>query len=147
MNTLKIEIVTPEKLSFSQEADQVSLPTASGEITVLPGHMALVTKLLPGEVRIKNDNQSIFLAIGNGFAEINGEKVSLVTDLAERPEEIDEKAAQEAKKRAEEALADKERLSHEEFAAVAAALQKALVQLRLKRKHFSKTSLRAETTT
>src|SRR4030066_859208 len=132
---MRIEIVTPEKIAYSEEADQVSLPTADGEITVLPNHVPLVAKLLPGELTVKKGTQYIVLASGGGFAEIDGKKVSVVTDLAERPEEINESQAQEAIERAEHALKERERLSEEEFAATASTLQQALAQLRVKRKH------------
>src|SRR3989304_8842026 len=135
---MQIEIVTPEKVAYSEEADQVTLPTADGEITVLPGHVSLVTQLLPGELTLKKGSQNIVLASGGGFAEITGKKVAVVTDLAQRPEEIDERAAEEARRRAEEALTERERLSEEEFAVTAANLQKALAQLRIKRRHRRK---------
>lgn len=127
--------MTPEKISYSEEADQVSLPTADGEITVLPNHIPLLTQLLPGELSIKKGNQTITMASGGGFAEISGKKVSVATDLAEKSEEINEKQAEEARKRAGEALKDRQRLSEEEFALTAASLQKALAQLRVKRRH------------
>lgn len=132
---MKIEIITPEKVSYSETADQISLPTAEGEITILPGHIPLLTQLLPGELSIKKGNQTIIMVSGGGFAEINDNKVSVATDLAQKSEEIDEKAAEEARKRAEEALKNRERLSEEEFALTAASLQNALAQLRVKRRH------------
>ena len=132
---MKVEIITPEKISYSEEADQVTLPTAEGEITVLPGHIPLVTQLLPGELTLKKGDQYIVMAAGGGFAEITGKGVSIATDLAQRPEEIDERIAEEARKRAEQALKDRERLSEEEFAVTAANLQKALAQLKIKRRH------------
>ena len=132
---MRIEIITPEKISYSEEADQVTLPTAEGEITVLPGHIPLVTQLLPGELTLKKGDQYIVMAAGGGFAEITGKGVSIATDLAQRPEEIDERIAEEARKRAEQALKDRERLSEEEFAVTAANLQKALAQLKIKRSH------------
>lgn len=132
---MKIEIITPEKVSYSEEADQVSLPTAEGEITILPNHIPLLTQLLPGELSIRKGNQTIVMASGGGFAEITGNKVSIATDLALKSEEINEKQAEEARKRAEEAMKDRERLSEEEFALTAASLQKALAQLRVKRRH------------
>ncbi len=132
---MKLEIVTPEKILYSEEADQVTLPTAEGEITILPGHVPLVTQLLPGELTLKKGSQYIVMASGGGFAEINSQMVSIATDLAQRPEEIDERIAEEARKRAEETLKNRERLSEEEFALTAANLQKALAQLRVKRRH------------
>jgi F-type H+-transporting ATPase subunit epsilon len=136
---MKLNIITPEKVSYSEEADQVTLPTAEGEITVLPGHAPLVTKLLPGELSVRKGSQYVVLASGGGFAEIMGKEVSIATDLAQRPEEIDERDAEEARKRAESALAERERLSEEEFAVTAANLQKALAQLRVKRRHRKRT--------
>ena len=130
-----IESITPEKVSYSEEADQVTLPTPEGEITILPGHVPLVTQLLPGELTLKKGNQYIVMASGGGFAEIDNNKVSVATDLAQKPEEIDERIAEEARKRADEALKDRQRLSEEEFAFTAATLQKALAQLRVKRRH------------
>ncbi len=132
---MRIEIITPEKVSYSEEADQVTLPTEEGVITILSGHTPLVTSLLPGELTLKRGTQYIVMASGGGFAEITGDKVSIATDLAQRPEEIDERIAEEARKRAEETLKDRERLSEEEFALTAANLQKALAQLRVKRRH------------
>lgn len=132
---MKIEIITPEQVAYSEEAEQVTLPTPNGEITILPNHVPLVSQLLPGELTVKKGNQYIVLASGGGFTEVTSEKVSVVTDLAQRPEEIDEKDAEEARKRAEDALKDRERLSEEEFALTAASLQKALAQLRVKRRH------------
>lgn len=132
---MKIEIITPEKVSYSEEADQVSLPTAEGEITILPNHIYLLTQLLPGELSIRKGDQTIVMASGGGFAEITGNKVSIATDLALKSEEINEKQAEEARKRAEEAMKDRERLSEEEFALTAASLQKSLAQLRVKRRH------------
>jgi F-type H+-transporting ATPase subunit epsilon len=84
---------------------------------------------------IKTKGKIIPLAVGEGFAKIDGTKISVLTDLALQVSEIDEKAAEEARKRAKEALADKERLSAEEYAFTAASLEKALAQLRIKRKH------------
>lgn len=132
---MKLEIITPEKVSYSEEADQVTLQTAEGEITILPGHVPLVTQLLPGELALKKGNQYIIMASGGGFAEITSKTVSIATDLAQRQEEIDERAAEEARKRADEALRQRERLSEEEFALTAVSLQKALAQLRVKRRH------------
>lgn len=132
---MKVEIVTPEKIAYSEEADQISLPTADGEITVLPTHVSLVTKLLPGELTLKKGSQTVVLATGGGFAEIAAKKVLILTDLAERPENINEKETQAAIERAQQALQEKGRLSDEEFAATTATLQKAFASLRIKRKH------------
>jgi F-type H+-transporting ATPase subunit epsilon len=132
---MRLEIITPETVAYSEEADQVTLSTVDGKITVLPNHVPLVTKLLAGELALKKGGQTTVLATGGGFAQITGVKVSVVTDLAQRPEEIDEKAAEEARKRAAETLKEGERLSEEEYALTAAMLERALTQLKVKRKH------------
>ena len=132
---MRLEIVTPEKVAYSADADQVTLPTADGQITVLPGHIPIVTKLLSGELTLKKGDQTVVLATGGGFAEVHDSKVSVVTDLAQRPEEINEKEAEEAVKRAQETLKERHRLSEEEYAITAASLERALAQLKVKRKH------------
>lgn len=132
---LKLEIVTPEEKVYSEEVDQVTLPTSTGEITVLPTHLPLVTQIIPGEITVKKSGKLSHLVTGEGFAEITHTGVSVMTDLAQSSEKIDEKAAEEARKRAEEALKQKHTLSEEEFAMTAAALEKALASLRVKRRH------------
>lgn len=132
---LNLEIVTPEAKVFTDEVDQVSLPTASGQITVLPQHLPLVTKIVPGEIIIKKAGKISHLVTGEGFAEISPSLVSVLTDLAESSEKIDEKAAEEARQRAEAALKQKHIMSEEEFALTAASLEKALASLKVKRRH------------
>lgn len=132
---MNLIIVTPEKKTFEDEIEQITLPTSTGQITVLPGHINLVTQLIPGELVVKQKSKSIHLAVGFGFAEISAKSVAVLTDLAEEHTEISEKEAEEAKKRAQDALKEKERLSKEEYAQVAAALEKSLVRLKVKRRH------------
>lgn len=142
---MKLEIVTPEKKAFEDEVDQVSLTTTEGQITVLPHHLPVFTQLAAGEIIAKKAGKTMNLASGGGFAEITQDRVSVLTDLAERADEIDEKSVLEAKKRAEEALKEKHTLSEEEYAATAAALEKALAQLKVKRRHRPATTPTAET--
>jgi len=132
---MKLEIVTPEKKIFSDEVDQVSLPTPNGEITVLPHHLPVITQVRPGELKVKRGEKISYLVTGEGFVEITGKSVSVMTDLAQWSEEIDEKAAEEARARAEEALKQKHTLTNEQFAQTAAALEKALASLKVKRRH------------
>ncbi|MCH8821046.1 ATP synthase F1 subunit epsilon [Patescibacteria group bacterium] len=130
-----LQLVTPEKKSFDDVVDQVTIPTIEGNITVLPNHMSLVTSIKPGELIVKQGSKETNIASGFGFAQITGQQVSILTDLAEEAENISEKEAEEARRRAEDTLKEKERLSSEEYAAVAAALEKSLVRLRVKRRH------------
>lgn len=136
MATLRLEIVTPEAKTFSDDVESVVIPGIEGEMEVLPQHVPLMTQLLPGELRIIKDRQESRLAVGEGFVEITQEKVSVLTDMAVSESDIDETAAEEAVRRAEAALKD-EKLSNEEIALVNATLQKSLAQLRVKRRrHF-----------
>jgi len=132
---LHLQIITPEKSVFDDEVDQVTLPTTTGQITVLPHHTDLVTQIKPGEMIFRKHNKETIMASGYGFAQITKDSVKVLVDLAAPGEEIEEKKIEEAKKKAEEALKQKHLLSEEEYATAAANLQKALVQLKIKRRH------------
>jgi len=134
---VKLSLVTPERKTFEGDIDQVTIPSTEGNITVLPNHMSLVTSIIPGELIFKQGSKETSIASGYGFAQINGKQVSILTDLAEEATDISEKEAEEARKRAEETLKNKERLSSEEYAVVAASLEKSLTRLRIKRRHRS----------
>lgn len=131
-NTLKLEIITPEEKTYSEEVDFVTLPGVEGEMGIYPNHIPLMTQVEHGEIAVKRGNEEFFLAIGEGFAKITGDNVSILTDMAIQSDAIDEAAAEEARKQAEARLAEK--LSDEETAAVQAALAKSLAQLHVKRR-------------
>ena len=133
--TLKLEIVTPEKTAYSEDVEMVTLPGSEGELGVYPNHVPLLTTLNPGELRVLKGGKESFLAIGEGFVEITGSTVSVLTDMALEPAVIDESAAEAAVARAQAAM--KEDLGKEEVAAVHASLQKALAQLHVKRRRRS----------
>ena len=137
-STLKLEIVTPEAVAYSEQVDLVVLPGTEGELGVLAGHEPLMTTIVPGELRITKDGEETAMAVGPGFAEITGEAVRILADMALRADEIDEAAAVAARQRAEQALAQK--LSEEQVATVEASLQKALVQIEVKRRHRGQSS-------
>ncbi len=132
---LKLDIVTPEKKFFSGEVDNVYLPGTEGELGILPGHVPLVTGVKPGELRYSIDGQVEELAIGAGFVEVTQEKVTVLTDLAVTDTEIDEAKAEEAMRRAEEALSSIDHSENtEEVAALQASMARSMAQLKLKRK-------------
>jgi F-type H+-transporting ATPase subunit epsilon len=135
MATLKLEIVTPETTAYSEDVEMVTLPGAEGELGVYPNHVPLLTTLNPGELRVLKGGQETFLAIGEGFVEITGTSVSVLTDMALESAVIDESAAEAAVARAKAAM--KEDLGSEEIAAVQASLSKALAQLHVKRRRHS----------
>ncbi len=133
MATLKLEILTPGAVIFEGDVESVLLPGAEGEMGVLPQHEAMITELLPGEVRIVQNGKTTVLAIGEGFAEITGQNVAILTEGAVDEKEIDEKAAEEAVKRAEELLASNT-LEGEELEATQAIVARSLAQINLKRR-------------
>ncbi len=134
-NTLKLEIVTPEEKVYSEDVEMVTLPGVEGEIGVYPNHVPLMTQLVPGEVSVRKDGQPYYLAVGEGFVEIRGDRVSILSDMAVGADKIDEAKAEEARKRAEARLAEK--LDEEEVAAINASLAHSLAQLKVKRRHHS----------
>jgi F-type H+-transporting ATPase subunit epsilon len=132
MATLRLEITTPEAKAYSEDVDFVLLPGSEGELGVFPNHVPLLTTLQPGELRVRKDGREIALAVGEGFVEIKGDAVSVLTDMALEPEKIDLEAAEKAVARAKAAM--KEDLGKEDVAAVQASLQKALAQVHVKRR-------------
>ena len=135
MATLKLEIVTPDGQVFSDDVDMVTLPGVEGEMGIYANHVPLMTQIAPGEIIARKGAQDFFLAIGEGFVEITGERVSILSDMAIRAENIDEAKAEEARRRAESRLAEK--LDDTEAASVNAALAHSLAQLKVKRRHSS----------
>jgi F-type H+-transporting ATPase subunit epsilon len=131
-NTLKLEIVTPEAKTYSEDVEMVTIPAAEGEMGIYPQHVPLLTQLVPGEIIVRKDGRDIFLAIGEGFVQVTGERVAIMADMAIRAESIDESKAEEARKRAEARLSEK--LDDEEAAMVSAALAHSLAQLKVKRR-------------
>ncbi|MFY8268379.1 MAG: F0F1 ATP synthase subunit epsilon [Terrimicrobiaceae bacterium] len=131
---LRLEIVTPEAKTFSDDVDSVVIPGIEGEMGILPMHVPLMTQLQPGELRVLKGGEETRLAVGEGFVEITGEKVVVLTDMAIKESDIDESAAEAAIHRAEEAMRT-ERLSDEEHAVTKAALQRSLALVRVKRRH------------
>ena len=135
MATLKLEIVTPEAKIYSEDVDTVTLPGIEGELGIYPMHIPLMTQVVPGEVYVRKDGRDYFLAVGEGFVEISGERVAILTDMAIKADDIDEAKAEEARKRAENRL--QEKLGDEEHATVQAALMHSLTQLNVKRRRRS----------
>jgi len=130
--TLRLEIVTPETKAYSEDVEMVVLPGMDGELGVYPNHVPVLTTLKPGELRVLKEGRETALAVGEGFAEITSDSISVLTDMALESAAIDESAAEAAVERAKAAM--KEDLGAEEVAAVQASLQKALAQLHVKRR-------------
>jgi F-type H+-transporting ATPase subunit epsilon len=130
--TIRLEIVTPEKTVYSEDVEMVTLPAVEGQMGVLPHHVRLVTQLIPGEMIVRKSGHDDFLAVGEGLVEVTGERVSVVTNMAISLENIDEAKAEEARERAAARL--REKISSEEVASVNASLARSLAQLQVKRR-------------
>ena len=132
-DTLKLEIVTPEGWGYTDDVEMVTVPSPHGEMGILPMHVPLVTEVCAGEVIVRKDGRESFYAVGNGFIRITADRVAIFTDMAIHAENIDEAAAEEARRRAEARLA--EDLDDEENAMVSATLAHSLAQLHVKHRH------------
>ena len=132
-STLKLEIVTPEAKTFSDDVEMVTLPGVEGEMGIYPLHVPLMTQIVAGEVVIRKDGKDQFFAVGDGFVEITGGHVAILTDMAVNAENIDEARAEEARRAAEARL--QEKMTDEETATVEAALAHSVAQIQVKRRH------------
>ncbi len=126
----RLDIVTPERLVYSQDVDVLTVPTVQGEISILAKHVPLVSIISPGEVKIKRDNEIEYMAISGGFVQVIPNKVIILADTAERAEEIDIARAEQARLRAQKLMEEKrgDKLSHAE---AMAAFQRALVRIKV----------------
>lgn len=132
--SLTLEIVTPEARVYSDTIDTVVIPTVDGEIGILPGHIPLLTQVEHGELRVTKGNQTAWLAVGNGFAQIEGDKVSILAERAITEEKIDEAAVEAALKRAEADLKESAHLDPNEAEHLQNMIRFAGTQLALKRR-------------
>ena len=129
MATLRLEIVTAERQTFSDDVNAVIAPGIEGQLGILPHHAPLMTMLQPGELTIKKNGEELYLFISGGFLEIRPDKIIILADSCERCEEIDIARAEEAKTRAEERL--KSKPAEMDSARVEAALRRSLTRLKI----------------
>src|SRR5436305_112297 len=107
MNTIRLEVVTPDGVVYSEEVDMVTLPAVDGQIGILPMHVPLMTQMVPGEMIVRRSGEDESLAVGEGLVEVTNDHVAVLTDLAVTAENIDEANAEEARQRAEDRLREK----------------------------------------
>ena len=131
-DTLRLEIVTPDAVVYSEDVEMVTLPSVEGELGILPQHVPLMTQLVPGEIVVQRSGHDEFLAVGEGLVEVTGKRVAILTDMAIAADKIDEAKVEEARQRAEARL--REKISDEEVASVNASLARSLAQLHVKRR-------------
>jgi F-type H+-transporting ATPase subunit epsilon len=138
-SSIRLEIVTPESVIYSDEVDAVVAPGIEGQLGILPHHAPLITMLQTGELRVRKGDEETCMAIYGGFLEVRPDRVIILADAAERAEEIDIARAEEAKRRAEQQMASRV-LSEVDRAQAEAALRHSLVQLKVgERKRKRKT--------
>ena len=130
--TLKLQIITPEGLAYSEDVEIVNLRSVDGQIGILPHHIRLMTQMHAGEMMVREDGREQFLAVGEGLVEVTGRSVAILTDMAIEAEKIDEAKAEEARQKAAARL--QEKISDEEVASVNASLARSLAQLHVKRR-------------
>ena len=131
-----LELVTPEKIVLSEEVLEITAPTTTGEITVLPKHVGLITQITPGELIVRKQGKIQHFAITGGILEVSKDKVVILGEHAIRADDIEIAKAEEAKKRAEQRM--KERVSEEDFAEISAELRRSLLELKVARKRRPK---------
>jgi F-type H+-transporting ATPase subunit epsilon len=129
MATTRLEIVSAERVVFSDDVDLVVAPGVEGQLGILPHHAPLMTMLLPGELWVKQGGEEFYLAISGGFLEVRPDRVIILADAAERVEEIDIARAEAAKQRAEERL--KHPVPEIDMARAEAALRRSLARLKV----------------
>ncbi|MBI4798688.1 MAG: F0F1 ATP synthase subunit epsilon [Desulfarculus sp.] len=129
-NKILLEVVTPDKLLLSKEVDVVVATSVEGEFAVLAGHVPFLTSLAVGELKLKDGNATDYAAINGGFAEITGQKFTVLAESAELAREIDVDRARKARERAEQRLA-KSTSEQINYARAEAALKRAMLRMKV----------------
>jgi len=126
---LRFEIVTAERMVYSDDVDVVVAPGVKGQLGILPNHASLLTMLQPGELMVRKEGEETVMFVSGGFLEVMQNRVTLLADVAERADEIDIARAEEAKRRAEEQI--KQVPPEMDLAAAEAALRRALARIKI----------------
>ena len=137
--SIRVDIVTAERLVFSQDADIVMVPGIEGEMGILPHHEPIMTMIKPGEILIRKGTEEYSLAVSGGFLEVTPDHITILADAAERADEIDIARAEAAKKRAEEKLTN--RTAETDSANAEASLRRALARIKVAEKRRSRRNI------
>ena len=129
MPRIGFEIVTAERVVYSDEVDVVVAPGVEGQLAILPNHAPLMTMLQPGELMVRKDGEEESIFVSGGFLEVQGNKVTVLADTAERAEEIDTARAEEARRRAEQRVAMP--ASEADHARAQAAMLRSLMRIKV----------------
>lgn len=128
---MNLKVITPEKVFFDGPINEIIVPTPSGEIAILPGHINLLTQVADGEVTIKSSSKEQYLAVTNGFLQVQKDEVSLISDFAIRSDEIDAKKAQDAQKSAQDRMQNTKDITEQDMALAQAEMRRAILQLKV----------------
>lgn len=126
---LQLEVVTPERRVLDESVNSVTVPGRGGEIGILPGHAALISELQTGVLTYTEDGSTFQLHVSGGFVEVNNDRVAVLAEVAERPEEIDAARARLSRERAEKTLGSG--AAQEDFEKARAKLERSMVRLQL----------------
>lgn len=126
---LKLQVITPEKIIFEGDVDEIMVPTPNGQIGILPHHITLLSQVSDGELVIKKGNNNHHIAVTGGFLEVGNNSATILADYAIESDDISVAKAQEAKERAEKLLSQK--LSEEDFAEIQAQLRRSLLEIKV----------------
>jgi F-type H+-transporting ATPase subunit epsilon len=127
--TLKLEIITPEAIAFSEDVEMVTLPAIGGQIGIYPQHVRLITQMVPGELIVTRERRESVIAVGEGLVAVSGDRVEILTDMAIRAEELDAAKVEEARTRAR--ARREEQIADETHAALNASVVRSLAHLRV----------------
>lgn len=139
MKILKFKVITPERVVLEMEVDQVTIPTAAGEVTILPDHIPYLSVVKSGVIMTRSKKEAEYLATSGGFLEFHDNQLTILADTAERADEIDLERAEEARKRAEEMKQNQiMHADEEQFANVVSSIEKQLIRIRVAKKYRPK---------
>jgi F-type H+-transporting ATPase subunit epsilon len=125
--TLKLEIVTPQGVAFSEDAELVTLPAIGGQIGIYPQHVRLITEMVPGELIVTTAGRESVIAVGEGVVAVSGDRIEILTDMAIRAEDLDAAKIEEARQRARARYEEKQ--ADESIAALNASIVRSLAHL------------------
>jgi F-type H+-transporting ATPase subunit epsilon len=135
---IRFQLITPDKVLYEGDADSVSIPTPQGEITVLPHHIPLISIVSPGSLIVRQGKEEHVFAVSRGVVEIDGSSLRVLADTADRADELQEEAIEQAKKEAEKLLTER-RNDVEGFAEATAILERELARLHTIRRNRTRT--------
>lgn len=128
----QLEIITPERLAYSDEVDMVTAPTARGIVGILAHHVPLFSRLVEGEVKVTKGNDEYYLAIGGGFMEVTRDRVSILVSRAVHAKELNEAEIKKAQERAQEAV--KSGIKGDELRSAQSLLRRSLLEMKVLRR-------------